>query len=118
MATVQGAELASYASHTKRLQVPTGADRRRGTSRDRQQGTSQPAALRKATHSLAAGAGAGGASLRLAMGGAASFAKRWSSGERLRSGNPLDEKITLLVCMIWVQRCPISLDHPTQPIRE
>jgi hypothetical protein len=40
--TVQGAELASCASHTERRQVPTGANRRRGTIRDRQRGTSCP----------------------------------------------------------------------------
>lgn len=38
--TVSGAELVSFASHTERRLVPTGANRRR--SRDRQRGTSCP----------------------------------------------------------------------------
>ena len=66
--TVRGAELASCASHTKQAVGSSWCG---------------AAALRKAAHSLAAGAGADGASLRLAMGGAASFAKRWSCGGRL-----------------------------------
>ena len=40
--TALGAELASCASHTERRLVPTGANRRRGTSRDRHRGTSCP----------------------------------------------------------------------------
>ena len=61
--TALGAELASCASHTEQRLV----NRRCGA-----------AALRKAALFPAAGLGEGGACRWWAMGGAASFAKRWS----------------------------------------
>jgi hypothetical protein len=65
--TALGAELASFASLTEQAVGSIGCG---------------AAALRKAALFLAVGVGEGGACQWWAMGGAASFAKRWSCRER------------------------------------
>jgi hypothetical protein len=90
--TALGAELASFASHTERRRVPTAANRRRGTSRDRLRGTSSPKGEMSEANESTCGPACGRkphCSLRWGLEraelvgggqghGVASLAKRWS----------------------------------------